>query len=51
MERAQERNPVHSYAEPNEYDVQLRVTDSGGLSGADLERLTVAVEDGGGAEG
>ena len=46
-----ERNPVHSYAEPNEYDVQLRVTDSGGLSGADLERLTVAVEDGGGAEG
>jgi PKD repeat protein len=39
-----ERNPVHAYSTPDEYDVELRVTDIGGLSGTDFERATAAVE-------
>jgi PKD repeat protein len=46
-----ERNPVHAYSTPDEYDVELRVTDDGGLSGTDSERVTAAVEDGGDVEG
>ena len=46
-----ERNPVHAYSAPDEYDVELRVTDDGGLSGTDSERVTAAVEDGGDLEG
>jgi PKD repeat protein len=50
-ESSNERNPVHAYSAPDQYDVELKVTDNGGLSGTDSERVTVAVEggeDGGG---
>ena len=50
-ESSNERNPVHAYSAPNEYDVELRVTDTGELSGSDSERVTVAVEDGGDVDG
>jgi PKD repeat protein len=50
-ESSTERNPVHAYSAPDEYDVELRVTDDGGLSGTDSERVTAAVEDGAGVEG
>jgi PKD repeat protein len=46
-----ERNPVHAYSTPDEYDVELRVTDTGELSGSDSERVTVALEDGGDVDG
>jgi len=50
-ESSNERNPVHAYSAPDEYDVELRVTDTGELSGSDSERVTVAVEDGGDVDG
>jgi PKD repeat protein len=45
------RNPVHAYSSPDDHDVELRVTDNGGLSATDSEEVTVAVEGGGDGEG
>jgi PKD repeat protein len=41
-----ERNPIHAYSAPDQYDVELRVVDNRGLSSTDSEAVTVAVEDG-----
>jgi PKD repeat protein len=50
-ETSTDRNPVHAYSAPDEYDVELRVTDDGGLSDTVSQQVTVAVEGGGEGEG
>jgi PKD repeat protein len=50
-ESSTEPNPVHAYSAPDEYDVELRVTDDDGLSDTISQQVTVAVEGGGEGEG